>query len=66
MINKRRRTAGPGVEPGARSTNTFNKAQRRVNVRAQAPPSLPIALRAFERDFLSRAGFVPGARDWEV
>ncbi|SGY82773.1 BQ5605_C009g05593 [Microbotryum silenes-dioicae] len=31
-----------------------------------APPSLPSALRAFERDFLSRAGFVPGARDWEV
>ncbi|SGY93040.1 BQ5605_C037g11568 [Microbotryum silenes-dioicae] len=30
-----------------------------------APPSLPSALRAFERDFLSRAGFVPGARDWE-
>ncbi|SGZ35631.1 BQ5605_C143g13437 [Microbotryum silenes-dioicae] len=26
----------------------------------------PSALRAFERDFLSRAGFVPGARDWEV
>ncbi|SCZ91661.1 BZ3500_MvSof-1268-A1-R1_Chr5-1g07589 [Microbotryum saponariae] len=31
-----------------------------------APSSLPSALRAFERDFLSRAGFVPGARDWEV
>ncbi|SCZ90110.1 BZ3500_MvSof-1268-A1-R1_Chr1-3g01783 [Microbotryum saponariae] len=30
-----------------------------------APPSLPSALRAFERDFLSRAGFVPGVRDWE-
>ncbi|SCZ96699.1 BZ3500_MvSof-1268-A1-R1_C083g00448 [Microbotryum saponariae] len=30
-----------------------------------ASPSLPSALRAFERDFLSRAGFVPGARDWE-
>ncbi|SGY56521.1 BQ5605_C006g04142 [Microbotryum silenes-dioicae] len=31
-----------------------------------APPSLPSTLRAFEREFLSRAGFVPGARDWEV
>ncbi|SCZ89483.1 BZ3500_MvSof-1268-A1-R1_Chr1-1g01210 [Microbotryum saponariae] len=30
-----------------------------------APPSLPSTLRAFERDFLSRAGFVPGVRDWE-
>ncbi|SGZ29459.1 BQ5605_C056g12666 [Microbotryum silenes-dioicae] len=30
-----------------------------------APPSLPSALRAFERDFLSRAGFGAGARDWE-
>ncbi|SGZ08010.1 BQ5605_C030g10761 [Microbotryum silenes-dioicae] len=30
-----------------------------------APPSLPSALRAFEQDFLSQAGFVPGARDWE-
>ncbi|SGY88376.1 BQ5605_C138g13414 [Microbotryum silenes-dioicae] len=34
--------------------------------RVVAPPSIPSALRAFKRDFLSRAGFVPGARDWEV
>ncbi|SCZ98675.1 BZ3500_MvSof-1268-A1-R1_Chr3-1g05541 [Microbotryum saponariae] len=33
--------------------------------KVMASPSLPSALRAFERDFLSRAGFVPGARDWE-
>ncbi|SGY89027.1 BQ5605_C132g13378 [Microbotryum silenes-dioicae] len=34
--------------------------------RVVAPPSIPSALRAFNRDYLSRAGFVPGARDWEV
>ncbi|SCV74041.1 BQ2448_6473 [Microbotryum intermedium] len=40
--------------------------QRFEKDRVVAPPSIPSALRAFERDFLSRAGFVPGARDWEV
>ncbi|SCV67509.1 BQ2448_5120 [Microbotryum intermedium] len=40
--------------------------QRFEKDRVVAPHSIPSALRAFERDFLSRAGFVPGARDWEV
>ncbi|SGZ05856.1 BQ5605_C031g10895 [Microbotryum silenes-dioicae] len=40
--------------------------QRFEKDRVVAPPSIPSALRAFKRDFLSRAGFVPGARDWEV
>ncbi|SGY53843.1 BQ5605_C006g03809 [Microbotryum silenes-dioicae] len=40
--------------------------QRFKKDRVVAPPSIPSALRAFKRDFLSRAGFVPGARDWEV
>ncbi|SCV73778.1 BQ2448_6208 [Microbotryum intermedium] len=40
--------------------------QRFEKDRVVAPPSIPSALRAFEREFLSRAGFVPGARDWEV
>ncbi|SGY27628.1 BQ5605_C126g13336 [Microbotryum silenes-dioicae] len=39
--------------------------QRFEKDRVVAPPSIPSALRAFKRDFLSRAGFVPGARDWE-
>ncbi|SGY27460.1 BQ5605_C128g13347 [Microbotryum silenes-dioicae] len=40
--------------------------QRFEKDRVVAPPSIPSALRAFNRDYLSRAGFVPGARDWEV
>ncbi|SGZ13745.1 BQ5605_C028g10590 [Microbotryum silenes-dioicae] len=39
--------------------------QRFEKDRVVAPPSIPSALRAFNRDYLSRAGFVPGARDWE-
>ncbi|SGZ35062.1 BQ5605_C069g12855 [Microbotryum silenes-dioicae] len=36
--------------------------QRFEKDRVVAPPSIPSALRAFNRDYLS--GFVPGARDW--
>ncbi|SCV71346.1 BQ2448_2934 [Microbotryum intermedium] len=46
-----------------RTTSKWMVHQRFEKDRVVAPPSIPSALRAFERDFLSRAGFVPGARD---
>ncbi|SCV74726.1 BQ2448_7755 [Microbotryum intermedium] len=56
----------PLLRGRGRTTSKCMVHQRFEKDRVVAPPSISSALWAFERDFLSRAGFVPGARDWEV